>query len=185
MTSVTAEQVGRNLHLVVEGAGDAFVISPLPGWAGMALTQQYLGIATGNIEPTGMEALLMHAVDGVTPEREWIEDGPVYTDIQNRLSLAEAQDVLIPAMLWQTVLGTKGVRTYLDEGGGDKGGVKALWSLVSTLGGSSSLISPASALETLIQSQADTRPTSSPQSGGRPGKKPQDRKTSSKNSPKG
>ncbi|WP_141898657.1 hypothetical protein [Paramicrobacterium agarici] len=182
---MTAEQVGRDLHLTVEGAGEAFVVSPLPGWAGMELTQQYLGIATGNIAPDSMETLLMHAADGVTPDREWVENGPVYTDMQNRLSLAEAQDVLIPAMLWQTVLGIKGVRLYLDEGGGDKGGVKALWSLVSTLGGSNSLISPASALETLIRTQADTRPTSSHQSGGKPGKQPQDRRPSKTSKPKG
>ncbi|WP_437582732.1 hypothetical protein ACSAGD_10730 [Paramicrobacterium sp. CJ85] len=175
--TVSAEQVKRDLHLTVEGAGDPFIVSPLPGWAGMALTEQYLGIAAGQIPATGMETLLMHAVDGVTADKEWVEDGPVYTDIQNRLSLAEAQDVLIPAMLWQTVLGMKGVRLYLDEGGGDRGGVKALWSLVSTLGGSSSLISPASALETLIQSQVGTQRMSSPQSGDKPGKKPQDRQS--------
>lgn len=173
--TVTATKVGRDLHLTVEGAGDPFVIRPLPGWAGRDLTERYLALAAGHADASDMEELLQHAADGVTPDGEWITGGPVYTAIDNRLSLDEAHDVLVPALLWQTVLGMKGVNTFLAQGGGDAGAVKALWSLVSTLGGSSSLTSPASALETLIRTLAPTPPTSTPQGGVKPGKQPQDR----------
>jgi hypothetical protein len=99
----------------------------------------------------------------------------VYTDIDSRLSLSEAQDVLLPALFWQTVLGIKGVNIYLNSGGGDTGTVKALWSLVSILGTSAPLTSPPTALETLIPILASTPTTSTPTGGEKPGKQPQDR----------
>lgn len=174
--TITASKVGRDLHLTVEGVSDPFVIRPLPGWAGRDLTERYLAFSSGRTDPADMELLLQHAADGIDETGEWISGGPVHTQIDNTLSLDEAHDVLVPALLWQTVLGMKGVQTFLGAGGGDTGAVKALWSLVSTLGGSSSLTSPASALETLIQTLASTPPTSTPQGGVKPGKQPQDRR---------
>lgn len=172
---INASQEGRDLHITVAGVDGAFVIRPLPGVKGEQLTETFIRIAAKQLEPTGMETLLMHAADGVDENGEWIEDGPVYTRVKNTLTLSEGEDVLLPALYWHTVLGIEGVWDYIKAGGGMAGGVKALSSLISTLGISPTQTAPSSALESLIQSQGLTRPTGTRTGGVKPGRQPQDR----------
>lgn len=176
--TVTAAQVGRDLHLTVEGVADPFVIAPLPGRVGKTLTDKYIECSAGG-DATGMEELLMISVDGGTVGDDGTliphTDLPNYQRIGEELSLAEAQDVLLPAFFWQTILGIRGVNIYLEAGGGDAGGVKALWALLEAMAISPSRTSPSSALETLTQSQASTRPTSTRKGGRKPGRQPLDR----------
>jgi hypothetical protein len=167
---IEAAQQGRDLHLTMEGIESPFVIRPLPGRMGKHVTEQYLKISAREIHPQGMEDLLRIAVDG----GHWVGDylapmpsdqQPNYDRLENELSTAEAQDILLPALFWQTVLGMDGVETYVKAGGGFAGGVKALGFLLSTLGISPLLTSQSTALETLIRAQANTPTTATPTGG--------------------
>ncbi|RFA12167.1 hypothetical protein B7R22_17210 [Subtercola boreus] len=167
---IEAAQQGRDLHLTVEGVESPFVIRPLPGRMGKHVTEQYLKISARKLPAQGMEDLLRIAVDG----GHWVGDylAPMPTDgqhIYNRcedeLSTAEAQDILLPALFWQTVLGMDGVETYVKAGGGFAGGVKALGFLLSTLGISPLLTSHSTELETLIRAQANMPSTDTPTDG--------------------
>ncbi|CAN5424927.1 hypothetical protein BH09ACT9_BH09ACT9_00730 [soil metagenome] len=168
---ITAALQGRDLHLTVEGIEAPFIIRPLPGKMGKHITDLYLRITARELPPHGMEDLFRIAVDG----GQWVEDGQLvplpedqrvnYNRADDELSQSEAQDFLLPAFFWQTILGIDGVNEYIQAGGGMAGGVKLLGSLALTLGVSPLLISQSSALETLIQKVGDTPTTTTPQGG--------------------
>lgn len=133
---ITTERHGRNLHIIVEGVDDPYVIRPLPGNAGIQITATYLGSA-GGIENTQefLHALIM-AVDGAAedpetgrwvplPEDQWTN----YNRLGRELRQTEAEMVIQPAFYWQTILGDDGVRIYLEDGGGLTGALKALGAL--------------------------------------------------------
>lgn len=176
---IKAEQVGRDLHLTVEGIEAPFVIRPLPGRAGMQITDTYLKGATGQASNLEIEVALSIALDGAVLEDDSWAPLPADERVNgNRmgveLSLIETEHVAQCAFFWQTVLGMAGVNAYIEAGGGVAGGSKALWALVVRLGISPSTTSPSSALESLI-SLASTPTTSTHPDGKKPGKQPQDR----------
>ncbi|SFN66111.1 hypothetical protein [Mycetocola miduiensis] len=179
---ITATQVGRDLHLTVENIPEPFIIKPLPGKVGVQVTDSYLNGAVGAAPDEEITDALMMCVDGAQfdPETGFYIPLPeserhVYNRISEELRLGEAESVLLPAFFWQTVLGIDGVTAFVEAGEGVAGGVKALWALVARLGLSPSRTSPSSALENLIQLQASSPSTSTPQGGAKPGKQPQDR----------
>ncbi|RFA12641.1 hypothetical protein B7R21_09855 [Subtercola boreus] len=155
---ITATLAGRNLELTLDNIDQPFIIKPLPGRMGKQVTDHYLRITARAIPADGMEDLLRICVDG----GRWHEDKTLvplpeahrtnYLRCEDELSTAEAQDVLLPALLWQTVLGMDGVTTYVDGGGGMAGGVAALRLLVTTLGISPHAVSPR--MEELIEAAA-------------------------------
>jgi len=145
---ITATAQGRDLHIRVGGIDEPFVVAPLPGVKGQALTNTFINIAAGVLSPEGMEPLLLEAAGEATYER-----------VQNELSLSEGESVLIPALYWQTVLGIDGVNAYIAGGEGLAGSKKALELLVLTLGISPTTTAPSSALASLIQSPGLTPPT--------------------------
>lgn len=178
---ITATQEGRNLHLHVEGL-DPFIVRPLPGNAGMQVTDTYLKMATGTGNQVDVTLALVMALDGArlnegtnlwepVPETERDNSNRIGTE----LSAAEMEDVSMAAFFWQTILGPAGVNTYLENGGGVGGHTKAMWALVTRLGLSPLLTSPSSALDELILLQGSIPSTSTPPSGKKPGKQPQDR----------
>lgn len=161
---ITTERHGRNLHIIVEGVDDPYVIRPLPGNAGIQVTATYLGSA-GGIEDTQefLHALVM-AVDGAVedpetgrwvplPEDQWTN----YNRIGRELRQGEAEMVIQPAFFWQTILGDDGVRIYLEDGGGLTGALKALGALRSRAGLLATRISPLSA--SVIPTQTGYTPT--------------------------
>ncbi len=170
---VSAALQGRDLAITVEGVESPFVIRPLPGRMGKHLTDLYLRTMARELPPTQMEDVFRIALDG----GQWADDAhtvlvplpedqqPVWARCDDELSQAEGQDVLHLAFFWQTVLGMTGVNSYIEAGGGFAGGVKTLGFLTQTLGISPLTTSPSSALETLIRSQANMSPTSSPMTG--------------------
>lgn len=176
---VTASEVGRDLHLTVEGVAP-FVVRPLPGRIGEQITSTYLSAAVGAATTEDMTDAFRMAVDGGVLDGERYVPLPVeeqhnYNRIQDELRTAEAESILMPAFLWQTVLGLSGVTAFIKGGEGVAGGVKALWALTARLGISPSRTSPSSALDDLIQLQAATPSTSTPRGGAKPGKQPRDR----------
>lgn len=182
---VTAAEVGRNLHLTVEGV-DPFVIRPLPGRVGEQITSTYLNTAVGAATTQEMTDAFRMAVDGAVKEGDRYvplpeEEQRNYNRLQDELRTAEAESILMPAFLWQTILGLPGVTAFIEGGEGVAGGVKALWALTARLGISPSRTSPSSALDDLIQLQAATPSTSSHQAGAKPGRQPADRQPKSKN----
>ncbi len=186
--AITATTEGRNLHLTVEGIDDPYVIRPLPGNAGMQITDTYLRGATGQADQEEITAALCMALDGAAKTDEgWVpipEDDRVNsTRIGDELSIGETEDVSMAAFFWQTILSDAGVNLYLSSGGGVEGHTKAMWALVTRLGLSPLLTSPSSALEDLIQLLGSTPSTSSPAGGRKPGKQPQDRLPKRKNAP--
>lgn len=179
---ITATQVGRNLHLTVENIDEPFIIKPLPGRAGVQVTDSYLNGSVGAAPNEEITAALMMCVDGAQFDEEsgfFIPLDPaervVYNRISDELRLGEAESVLLPAFFWQTVLGIDGVTAFIEGGEGVAGGVKALWALVARLGLSPSRTSPSSALANLIQLQEHSRLTSTHPGGAKPGKKPRDK----------
>lgn len=177
---VTATEVGRDLHLTVEGIAP-YVVRPLPGRIGEQITSTYLNSAVGSATTEEMTDAFRMALDGGVlngdryvplPEAEQHN----YNRLQDELRTAEAESILMPAFLWQTVLGLSGVTAFIEGGEGVAGGVKALWALTARLGISPSRTSPSSALDDLIQLQAVTRSTSTRPGGVKPGKQPQDRR---------
>jgi len=181
---ITASTEGRNLRLDVEGIDEPFIIKPLPGNAGYQLTDTFLRTNIGQATPAEMNEALAMALDG------GIKDGDKWLPVPesqrfnsrrlgDEVSLGEAEDIAMAALMWQTVLQDAGVNIYLNAGGGVEGLSKATGALVARMGLSSQLTSPSSALESLIQLQASTPSTSSLQGGGKPGKQPQDRRPKS------
>jgi hypothetical protein len=146
--TTTASLEGRNLHIHIDGIDEPFVIKPLSGRRGQALTNLFLEVCASQRPSTDMEALLAEAVG---PE--------VYEQVQEDLSLTEGQSVLLPAFYWQTVLGLDGVNAYLTGGEGMAGAKKALLLLTMSLGISPTQTAPSGALEHLIRLQAPIRPT--------------------------
>lgn len=182
---VTAAEVGRNLHLTVEGV-DPYVIKPLPGRVGEQITSTYLNAAVGVATTEEMTDAFRMAVDGAVKDADRYVPLPEqeqhnYNRMMDELRTAEAESILMPAFLWQTVLGLTGVTAFIEGGEGVAGGVKALWALTARLGISPSRTSPSSALDDLIQLQAASRSTSSPRGGVKPGKQPSDRRLKSGN----
>lgn len=178
---IKAEQVGRCLHLTVEGIDAPFVIAPLPGRAGMQITNTYLEGTVGKADQHEVLNALRIAIDGGQKDPETGTYVPLdeadqtnYNRIQDELRTEEGESIMLPAFFWQTVLGMAGVNAYIEGGEGLAGGSKALWALAARLGLSPSTTSPSSALETLIHLEG-TRPTSTPLGGAKPGKQPQDR----------
>ncbi len=179
--AITATQEGRNLHLHVEGL-EPFVVRPLPGNAGMQITDTYLDTATGRGDQVEATLALVMSLDGAVhnPETDLWEPVPEAertnsNRIGNELSTAEMEDVSMAAFFWQTILGAAGVNTYLEAGGGVGGHTKAMWALVQRLGLSPLLTSPSSALEDLTQLLGSIPSTSTPEGGKKPGRQPQDR----------
>lgn len=163
-------QQGRDLHILIEGVDDPFVIRPLPGRRGQQLTEYFLRIASQQPldglpdAPPDMATVLNWAVNGVDENGDWITDGENSHRVFNALSLEEGQDVLLPAFYWSTVLGIKGVQEYFSVGG-MAGGVKALGSLVSILGISPLVTSPSSVLATPTLTPASSTSMSTPTGG--------------------
>lgn len=147
---ITASKDGRNLVLTMEGVDDPFVIRPLPGHAGRAITDIYLNSITGNTTGADLAAALQMAVDGAVldgdtwqpkPEAEQVN----FNRIGMELSQEESELILMPAFFWQTILGMDGVRAYIDGGEGLSGTLKASGALSTRLGLLARRTSPASA----------------------------------------
>lgn len=139
--TIEAKQVGRNLHLTVEGAGDAYVIPPLPGRAGVQITDTFVRSSTGHTRAEELTEALMMAVDGARLDPEtgrWVplpeEQQTNYNRIGMELSQAEAEQVLMPAFFWQTTLGIDGVKAYIEGGEGTAGALKAVGALSARMG---------------------------------------------------
>lgn len=182
---VTASEVGRDLHLTVEGVAP-FVVRPLPGRVGEQITSTYLSAAVGAASTEDMTDAFRMAVDGAVKDGDRFvplpeEEQHNYNRIQDELRTAEAESILMPAFLWQTVLGVTGVTAFIEGGEGVAGGVKALWALTARLGISPSRTSPSSALDELTQLQVGSPSTSSLQGGAKPGRQPRDRQPKQSN----
>jgi len=179
--TITSSRSGRNLLLHVEGL-DPFIINPLPGKAGMAMTDTYLQTATGHANQEESALALAMALDGAVHDPEtdtWlpvpVEERVNTNRMDMELSIGEIEDVAMAAMFWQTILNDSGVSIYLGAGGGVGGHTKAMWALVTRLGLSPLLTSPSSALEDLTRLVESIPSTSTPPSGAKPGKQPQDK----------
>ncbi|MEQ6899284.1 hypothetical protein [Microbacterium sp. KR10-403] len=139
MTKV--EKVGRDLHIVPFEGMDPFVVHPLPGRAGIQITDTYLGVSGGENRAQEMTEAMQIAVDGAVYDEESGRWRPLPEDQQtnfNRigmeLSQDEAEAVIMPAFFWQTVLGLDGVKAYLEGGEGLAGTLKAAGALSRRLG---------------------------------------------------
>lgn len=139
--TVTAEKVGRDLHLTFEGIPVPFVVHPLPGRAGVQITDTFLAVSGGENRAQEMTAALQIAMDGARrnpetgrweplPDQEQIN----FNRIGDELSQDEAEAVLMPAFFWQTALGMDGVTAYLEGGEGLSGTLKATGALSRRLG---------------------------------------------------
>lgn len=139
--SITAERVGRNLHIHVDGIAEPFVALPLPGRAGVQITDTYLGASAGLVNAAELTSALIMAVDGGRRDDatgRWepvpVEDQNTFARIGAELTQAEAEEVLMPAFFFQTLLGMDGVRAYIDGGGGLAGTLQAANALSVRLG---------------------------------------------------
>jgi hypothetical protein len=139
--SVKASKVGRDLHLSFEGVDEPFVIHPLPGRAGVQITDTYLQVSAGANRAQEMTAALQMAVDGARRNAATGRWEPVPDDEQvnfnrigDELSQNEAEAILMPAFFWQTVLGLDGVKAYIEGGEGLSGTLKATGALSRRLG---------------------------------------------------
>lgn len=169
--SVTAAQKGRNLILTLEGV-EPFEIAPLPALVGEQATDQFIRICAQEESKDGLEVLFQQAVDGVDDDLNPILGGPNWTRIKRTLSMAEGEEIIVPALYWQTTLGIEGVNAFIEGGGGMPGAKKALELLIWTLGISPTLTAPSSALETLIRKPGLTPLTSTPLGGAKPERLP-------------
>lgn len=148
--TITADKVGRDLHLRLEGVDDPFVVHPLPGGAGVQITDTYLQSAAG--APVAMIDALQMALDGarqnaITGRWEPLpeEEQANFARINTELSQSESEAILMPAFFWQTILGMDGVKAYVEGGGGIEGTLKATGALSTRLGLFTRPTSPASA----------------------------------------
>jgi hypothetical protein len=138
--TIKTEKVGRNLHILVEGIEAPFVIRPLPGRAGVQITDTYLQSMGGTVSPKDFTDALIIAVDGGVLDSfgRWVpvpEDQQTnYARIGNELSQAEAETIIMPAFFWQTILGEAGVKAYIEGGEGLGGTLKAAGALTARLG---------------------------------------------------
>ena len=137
--SVTATKVGRDLHLQFEGVDAPFVIRPLPGRAGLAITDTYLAISGGENRAQDLTQALQIAVDGAVRDGDrWVpvpdDQQTNFNRIGEELSQDEAESILMPAFFWQTILGMDGVKAYLEGGEGLSGTLKATGALSRRLG---------------------------------------------------
>ncbi|MGN7969023.1 hypothetical protein [Microbacterium sp. 22296] len=140
--TVHAEKVGRDLHLTFDGIDQPFIIHPLPGRAGVQITDTYLAVSAGqqNRAQEMTEALQIAADGGrqnaITgrweprPDAEQVN----FNRIGLELSQDEAESILMPAFFWQTVLGLDGVKVYIEGGEGLAGTLKATGALSRRLG---------------------------------------------------
>jgi len=149
--TIKAEKQGRNLHLTLEGA-DPFVVRPLPGRAGVQITDVFLRSSTGQTRAEEMTEALMMAVDGAVYDADTDRWKPLPEEQQTNwqrigmeLSQAESEDILMPAFFWQTILGMDGVRAYIEGGGGTAGALKATGALSARMGLLARRTSPRSA----------------------------------------
>lgn len=177
--AITATQEGRNLHIHVEGV-DPFIVTPLPGKAGMQITETYLMTAAGAVEAADMPLALVMALDGAVLEDDrWVpvpaEQRNNSNRMHNEISLAEIDTVAMCAFLWQTILNMKGVEIFLSAEGVE-GHTKALGALVARMGLSPLQTSPSSALENLTLLLGSTPSTSTLPAGVSSVKQPQDRR---------
>ncbi|GAA1915318.1 hypothetical protein GCM10009775_04720 [Microbacterium aoyamense] len=147
----TATKVGRDLHITPFEGMDPIVVRPLPGRAGVQITNTYLGVAAGQNKAKEWTDALIMAVDGArqnsltglwepVPEAEQLN----YARIGNELSQDEAEAVIMPAFFWQTILGLDGVKAYIEGGEGLSGTLKATGALSRRLGLLSQPTSPSS-----------------------------------------
>lgn len=138
---ITARKEGRNLVLEMEGLDQPFVIKPLPGRAGVQITDTYLGSLGSDTKTAEFTDALIMAVDGgrenaITgrweplPEEEQLN----WARIGRELSQGEAELIVMPAFFWQTILSMDGVRAYIDGGEGLPGTLKASRALSDRLG---------------------------------------------------
>lgn len=134
------EKHGRNLHIWPEGIEEPFVIKPLPGRAGIQITDAYLNSIKDGGGPDLLSALQI-AVDGgrqnaITGLWEPLpeEQQTNYNRIGLELSQDESERVIYPAFFWQTLLGMSGVKLYLEAGEGLEGTLKAVGALSQRLG---------------------------------------------------
>lgn len=137
--SVTATKVGRDLHLQFEGVDAPFVIHPLPGRAGLQITDTYLAISGGETRAQDLTQALQIAVDGAVRDGDrWVpvpdDQQTNFNRIGEELSQDEAESILMPAFFWQTILGMDGVKAYLEGGEGLSGTLKATGALSRRLG---------------------------------------------------
>ena len=177
-----AEKVGRDLHITPFEGMDPFVIRPLPGRAGIQITDTYLGVSGGESRAQEMTEAMMIAVDGAVYDPDTDRWEPVPEDQQTNfrrigmeLSQDESESVIMPAFFWQTVLGVDGVKAYLEGGEGLTGTLKATGALSRRLGLLVLPTSPSSASDDPT-SAGGTPSTSTRPSGKRSGRQPQDRR---------
>ncbi|WP_336633583.1 MULTISPECIES: hypothetical protein [unclassified Microbacterium] len=139
--TVTASKQGRNLVLAFEGVDEPFVVRPLPGRAGLQITDTYLAVSGGEDRAREMTQALQIAVDGArlnpdTGRWEPLPDAEQtnFNRIGMELSQDEAESILMPAFFWQTALGFDGVKAYIEGGEGLAGTLKATGALSRRLG---------------------------------------------------
>lgn len=163
MTTVSASIKGRNLALALDGIDEPFIIPPLPGSAGHQITATYLAkahpLTSEEVSDAEVTEALMIAVDGGLKDAEtgrWAPreagERPVWDRVQAELQLSEAADVIMPAFLWQTVLGGRGVTAYFEAGGGDAGMLRGLLELVARLGIGGAQVSPSETVSAHVTS---------------------------------
>lgn len=150
--SITAEKVGRDLHITMAGVDGAFVVHPLPGRAGVQITDTFLASSGGTASAESLQAALIMAVDGarhnaITGRWEPVpeEEQTNFNRIGTELSQDESEGIIMPAFFWQTVLGLDGVKAYIEGGEGLAGTLKASGALSRRLGPLVRRTSPASA----------------------------------------
>ena len=182
--AITATKAGRDLHITVEGIERPFIIHPLPGRAGIQITDTYLSGSVGTAGQADILDALVIAVDGgVFDGERWVpvpeEEQVNYTRLGLELSQAESEAIIMPAFFWQTILGMDGVNAYIQGGEGLAGTLKAVGALSQRLGLLARKTSPSTALDGLTL-EASTRSMSTPQGGVKTVKKPQDRKPKKK-----
>lgn len=127
---------GRNLVLIMDGV-DPFVIRPLPGNAGVQVTETYLQSMTG--ATVDLIAALQMCVDGAVLDGDTWKPKPEaeqtnFNRIGMELSQTESEEILMPAFFWQTILGMDGVKAYVEGGGGLSGTLKASGAMTARLG---------------------------------------------------
>lgn len=174
---ITAEKVGRDLHLTMDGVEKPFIIHPLPGKAGIQITDTYLTAMSTNQTGAVFSEALQMAVDGAVFDAEadrWVpvpEDEQVnFARFGTELSQAESELIIMPAFFWQTILGMDGVREYIEGGEGIAGTLKASGALSSRLGLWARMTSPSTGSENPTRT-GSTRTTSTRPGGKRPAKR--------------
>ncbi|MGB3413625.1 MAG: hypothetical protein WBA28_02805 [Microbacteriaceae bacterium] len=160
--TITAEEVGRDLHITVEGL-EPYVIKPLVGKYGETLTQAFIKFAVDGLSDQAWSEALLGAMDGFTENGEPNREGVNQNRLINELRLAEAERVLFAAFLWQTVMGIGTVQEYLSNPDTMDGSLKAMRALAFKLGLSAWMKSPDTESENVTPVE-DTNTTSSPQS---------------------